>query len=133
MDRSIGIAASLDTLLEVSLSVEQPNINRVRHRQIADLQERLAVARRALEFQPPVLNQAVLADFIAEGHYERHLRRMRAAYRERLDAMVSAAACFCGNALRVRPVLTGLHAVADLEEGDDERVAWEASARGHSR
>ena len=95
-----------------------------------DLRERLVAARRALEFQPPVLNQAVLADFMADGHYERHLRRMRAAYRERLDAMVSAAARFCGNALRVRPVLTGLHAVADLEEGDDERVAREAIARG---
>jgi GntR family transcriptional regulator / MocR family aminotransferase len=95
-----------------------------------DLRDRLVAARRALEFQPPPLNQAVLADFMADGHYERHLRRMRAAYRERLDAMVSAATRFCGGALRVRPVLTGLHAVADLEEGDDERVAREASARG---
>ncbi len=95
-----------------------------------DLRERLVAARRALEFQPPVLNQAVLADFMAEGHYERHLRRMRAAYRERLEAMVSAATQFCGGALRVRPVQTGLHAVADLEEGDDDRVAREAIARG---
>jgi GntR family transcriptional regulator/MocR family aminotransferase len=95
-----------------------------------DLQERLVGARRALDFQPPVLNQAVLADFMAEDHYERHLRRMRAAYRERLDAMVSAAARYCGGALRVRPVLTGLHAVADLDEVHDGRVAREAIARG---
>jgi GntR family transcriptional regulator / MocR family aminotransferase len=95
-----------------------------------DLRERLVAARRALEIQPPVLNQAVLADFMMEGHYERHLRRMRAVYRERLEAMVSAAARFCGGALRVRPVLTGLHAVADLDEGDDERVAREAIALG---
>jgi GntR family transcriptional regulator/MocR family aminotransferase len=95
-----------------------------------DLRERLVAARRTLEFQPPVLNQAVLADFMMDGHYERHLRRMRVAYRERLDAMVSAAARFCGGTLRVRQVLTGLHAVADLEDGDDERVAWEARARG---
>jgi GntR family transcriptional regulator / MocR family aminotransferase len=95
-----------------------------------DLRERLIAARRALDFQPPVLNQAVLADFMAEGHYERHLRRMRAAYRERLDAMVSAAERFCGGALRVRPVLTGLHAVADLEDVSDEQVAREAHTRG---
>jgi GntR family transcriptional regulator/MocR family aminotransferase len=95
-----------------------------------DLRERLAAARLALDFQPPVLNQAVLADFMIDGHYERHLRRMRTAYRERLEAMVAAAARFCGGALRVRPVLTGLRAVADLAEGDDERVAREALAHG---
>jgi GntR family transcriptional regulator/MocR family aminotransferase len=95
-----------------------------------DLRDRLVGARRALEFQPPVLNQAVLADFMADGHYERHLRRMRAAYRERLEAMIDAATRYCGGALRVRPVPTGLHAVADLTEADDDRVAHEAIARG---
>lgn len=96
-----------------------------------DLRDRLIAARRAIDFQPPVLNQAVLADFIGEGHYERHLRRMRAACRERLDAMTEAASRFCGGVLQVRPVRTGLHAVADLEDGiEDERVAREAMARG---
>jgi GntR family transcriptional regulator/MocR family aminotransferase len=95
-----------------------------------DLRDRLVAARRALDFQPPVLNQAVLADFLAEGHYERHLRKMRAVYRERLEAMMAAAERFCGGVLRVRPVLTGLHAVADLDGVDDERVSREAMTRG---
>ena len=95
-----------------------------------DLKDRLLAARRAIDFQPPVLNQAVLGDFLAEGHYERHLRRMRAVYRERLEGMVDAAERFCGGVLRVRPVLTGLHAVADLDGVDDERVSQEAMARG---
>jgi GntR family transcriptional regulator/MocR family aminotransferase len=95
-----------------------------------DLRDRLVAARRALDFQPPVLNQAVLADFLAEGHYERHLRRMRAVYRERLEAMMAAAERFCGGVLRIRPVLTGLHAVADLDGVDAERVSQEAITRG---
>jgi GntR family transcriptional regulator/MocR family aminotransferase len=95
-----------------------------------DLRDRLVAARRAFDFQPPVLNQAVLADFLAGGHYERHLRRMRAIYRERLEGMMAAADRFCGGVLRIRPVLTGLHAVADLEGVDDERVSREAMARG---
>lgn len=95
-----------------------------------DLRERLVTARRAIDFQPPALNQAVLADFLAEGHYERHLRRMRAVYRERLEGMMAAAERFCGGVLRVRPVLTGLHAVADLDGVEDERVSREAMARG---
>jgi GntR family transcriptional regulator/MocR family aminotransferase len=95
----------------------------------ADLRDRFVAARRAIDLQPPALNQAVLADFIAEGHYERHLRRMRASYQERLEAMVEAAQRYCGGTLRVRPVLTGLHAIADLDV-DAERVSREAFARG---
>jgi GntR family transcriptional regulator/MocR family aminotransferase len=33
--------------------------------------------------QQAVLEQMVLADFIADGHFERHVRRMRAVYAER--------------------------------------------------
>jgi GntR family transcriptional regulator/MocR family aminotransferase len=33
----------------------------------------------------PLLEQAVLCDFIAEGHFGRHLRRMRQIYAERLS------------------------------------------------
>jgi GntR family transcriptional regulator/MocR family aminotransferase len=95
-----------------------------------DLRDRFVTARLALELQPPPLDQAVLADFIAEGHYERHLRRMRAAYRERLEGLLAAATTYCGGALRVRPVLTGLHAIADLDGADDERVSREALSRG---
>ena len=40
---------------------------------------------------PPRLDQAVLADFMQGGHYDRHLRRVRAAYRERLEALQHAA------------------------------------------
>jgi GntR family transcriptional regulator/MocR family aminotransferase len=96
-----------------------------------DLQDRLLAARRAnVERQPPFLDQAVLADFIAGGHFARHLRRVRAAYRERLEALVSAAERFGRGALRLRPVRTGLHAVADLDRADATLVFEEARDRG---
>lgn len=57
----------------------------------SDLHDRVRAARRASDLRPPTLQQAVLADFIDGGHYDRHLRRMRAAYRERLEALVDAA------------------------------------------
>src|SRR5262249_49552473 len=53
-----------------------------------DLRDRFVAARRSADFSPPWLEQAALADFIADGHFERHLRRMRAAYHERLDALM---------------------------------------------
>jgi GntR family transcriptional regulator/MocR family aminotransferase len=95
-----------------------------------DLRERLTAARRTTDPQPSMLDQTVLADFITAGHFERHLRRMRAAYRERLEALADAARRFCRGALRLRPVQTGLHAVADLDDVDDRRVFQEAAARG---
>src|SRR5262245_16249807 len=95
-----------------------------------DMQQRLLHARRALDRPPAALDQIVLADFIGDGHYERHLRRMRALYRERLQALESAIARHCRGALTLRPVHTGLHAVADLHDADAPRVFEEAAMRG---
>jgi GntR family transcriptional regulator/MocR family aminotransferase len=81
----------------------------------ADRHPDLLKARRALDHHPPALEQGVLADFLAEGHFERYLRRMRKVYRERLEALKDAAARHCGGGLRLRPVRSGLHAVADLD------------------
>jgi GntR family transcriptional regulator/MocR family aminotransferase len=95
-----------------------------------DLRDKLVAVRRSKNQQPQALDQAVLADFILGGHFERHLRRMRAAYRERLEALSAAMAALCAGALRLRAVRTGLHAVADLQGADAARVFQEAAARG---
>jgi GntR family transcriptional regulator/MocR family aminotransferase len=74
--------------------------------------------------------QAVVADLMIEGHFERHLRRMQTEYRARLEALAEAAARYCRGALELRPVTTGLHAVADLTAADENLVAREALSRG---
>jgi GntR family transcriptional regulator/MocR family aminotransferase len=96
----------------------------------SDLHDKFHAARRIADLHPPLLEQMALADFIVEGHYARHLRRMRSAYRERLEALVDAAEHFCGGALTLRTVQTGLHAVADLDGVDEDRVCEEARERG---
>ncbi len=95
-----------------------------------DLADAVTAARRASDLHPPRLEQAVLADFMQEGHYERHLRRVRALCKERLAALVEAARRHCGGALRIRPARTGLHVVADLAGAEADRVFAEAAARG---
>ena len=95
-----------------------------------DLQHGLVAARAVADQHPPLLDQSVLADFIVEGHFARHLRRMRVAYRERLEALTDAAERCCRGALHVRPTRTGLHAIADLEEADAGAVSREAAGRG---
>jgi GntR family transcriptional regulator/MocR family aminotransferase len=95
-----------------------------------DLREPFLAARRAADVHPPLIDQAVLADFMVGGHFDRHLRRMTAAYGERLEALTSAAQRYCRGMLTLRPVQTGLHVVADLEDADEEAVYREAQARG---
>lgn len=53
-----------------------------------DLVERFLAVRCAMDIAPPTLYQAALADFIGEGHFGRHIRKMRLLYRERRDALV---------------------------------------------
>jgi GntR family transcriptional regulator/MocR family aminotransferase len=95
-----------------------------------DLVTKLRDWRRASDVHPPMLDQIVLADLIGGGHYERHLRRMRGIYRERLNALQDGIARHCAGAARLRAVLTGLHAVLDLESADAVDVVHECAIRG---
>jgi GntR family transcriptional regulator/MocR family aminotransferase len=45
-----------------------------------DLVDRFLVTRGVMDLGPPTFHQEVLADFIEEGHFERHIRRMRILY-----------------------------------------------------
>ena len=94
-----------------------------------DLADGVAAARIASDIHPPMLEQAILAEFMARGHYQRHLRRMRTAYMERLDALERAIQS-SGIPLLPRPVQSGLHLVADLDGVDADCVFEEAKARG---
>jgi GntR family transcriptional regulator/MocR family aminotransferase len=95
-----------------------------------DVRTPILHARRLGEHAPPILGQMVLADFMTHGHYERHLRRMRMAHRERLEALADAIERDGRGALRLRPVRAGLHAVADLADAPAGQVAGEAMQRG---
>ena len=86
----------------------------------------LAEYRRRLDFYActvPALEQHVLALFLSEGHYERHLSRMRKEYRLRRDAVLEA---FRSSAFAHRITLSeqgaGLHFLLRLEtnRSDDQ-------------
>lgn len=55
------------------------------------LVDSFGAARAVLDRQSPTIEQAVLAEFIAQGHFVRHVRRMRALYAERQEALLRAA------------------------------------------
>ena len=81
------------------------------------LVERVAALRSATVRHPPVLDQAVLAAFIEEGHLARHVRRMREVYAERRAALYEAADRLLGERLVLSPVEAGLQTTGLLGPG----------------
>jgi GntR family transcriptional regulator/MocR family aminotransferase len=70
----------------------------------------------------PVLEQAALADFIMEGHFERRVRRLRTLYAERQAALLDAARPLADR-FDVRRRGAGAHALGWLPPGVDDRAA----------
>ena len=75
------------------------------------------------------VDQLAFADFLARGELDRHLRRMRARYRRRRDALVEALADELPEA-RVRGIAAGLHATVELPGAPAERALRDRCAEG---
>ena len=83
-----------------------------------------AAAESVSTHHPPLLEQAILCDFIIEGHFARHIRRMRELYAERLNMLLESAKQRLGNALDISGVEAGLQTVGWLRRGlRAERIA----------
>jgi GntR family transcriptional regulator/MocR family aminotransferase len=96
-----------------------------------ELVDAFIAAHLCSDIHTPVLEQAVLADFIRDGHFERHLRRMRVLYAERQAALVEAARSELDGVLELNPSGSGLHLIGWLAGHlDDQRVTREAANQG---
>ncbi len=84
--------------------------------------------RESIDLFSPVLEQAVLAEFLRDGHFGRHLRRMRALYEKRRDALVRG---LREHAAELVPHNSdaGLHVTTFLPQGIDDRVIVREAAR----
>lgn len=77
------------------------------------------------------LDQAVLCDFIAEGHLSRHIRRVRGLYAERLAALREGGAKYLTGLLEISHIQAGLYTAGFLRNGMTSREAEAAAvARG---
>jgi GntR family transcriptional regulator/MocR family aminotransferase len=98
-----------------------------------DLVPAFSAARDAADIFSSTLYQSVMTDFIREGHFARHLRRMRMLYMERRLALVQAIESQMGDMLQVVGAEAGMHLVALLPPGtDDAAVAMRAARKGIS-
>ena len=72
--------------------------------------------------------QAVLAEFIEQGHFATHVRRMRRIYSERHQALQRAAATRLEGLLDIVPTDSGLHTIGRLVSDLCERTVSAAAA-----
>jgi GntR family transcriptional regulator/MocR family aminotransferase len=96
-----------------------------------DLVPRFVAVREAMDIFPASLPQAALTDFINEGEFGRHLRRMRALYADRRATLVEALGRELGPDLSVIGDAAGMHlAVTARPRWPDHVVALRAAQRG---
>jgi GntR family transcriptional regulator/MocR family aminotransferase len=77
------------------------------------------IARGMLDGGGPRLEELALADLIASGAFDRHVRAARARYREKRAALLEAIAAALPDA-RVRGIAAGLHVLLELPAGVEE-------------
>ena len=86
-----------------------------------------AAAQSVSKHHPSLLGQAVLCDFISEGHFARHIRRMREVYAERLGILLKAAREKLEGVLEISNVEAGLQTIGWLPSRFDAEAVAQAA------
>jgi GntR family transcriptional regulator / MocR family aminotransferase len=94
----------------------------------SDLTDRFSVTLSITRRHAPLMEQAVLCDFITAGHFGRHLRRMREIYAERLNVLLHCAKQNLSGLLEISGVEAGLQTVGWLQRGVNGESAAAAAA-----
>ncbi len=98
-----------------------------------DLVARFRTIRRVMDLGPPTLYQEALADFIAQGHFARHIRRMRVLYGEYRKVLVDCLDNDLGNFVEPVGDEAGMHLAVTLPAGyRDVEIAKRAAGQNLS-
>jgi GntR family transcriptional regulator/MocR family aminotransferase len=92
------------------------------------LLEVFRAARQFIYGPPPALNQAVVATFIREGHFERHLRRTRLLYKSRQTDLIEACRKHLAGTLEVQHAQAGMHLLGWLPKRMEDSAVSAAAA-----
>jgi len=85
-------------------------------------------ARYLMDRQPPTLSQKVVAEFMQEGYFAAHIRRMRQMYREQRDALAATLKRRASGCLDVAVPDQGMHLIAYLDHHLSD-IATETAAQ----
>jgi GntR family transcriptional regulator/MocR family aminotransferase len=86
-----------------------------------DLVERFTAMRQLMDLGPAQTTQAVMADFIREGHFSRHIRRMRPIYANRRRLLVEEIEREMGDVATITGDAAGMHLAVFLSGVADDR------------
>ncbi|MFJ6463746.1 PLP-dependent aminotransferase family protein [Streptomyces sp. NPDC091387] len=89
----------------------------------------VTAAKGLSDWASSALDQLTLAEFIASGAYDRHVRSMRLRYRNRRDQLVAALAERAPS-IRISGIAAGMHAVLELPAGSEADVVRSAAWQG---
>jgi GntR family transcriptional regulator / MocR family aminotransferase len=92
------------------------------------LVDTFAAARYMADHHSTVIEQAILCDFIVDGHFARHLRRMRELYASRLAVLRASVERKLGGLLEVQEVEAGVQTLGWLRGGLDAEAVARAAA-----
>ena len=96
-----------------------------------NLVDAFTAARALSDSHSPSIDQAVLTDFIEEGHFATHIRKMRALYAERQAALVAAAKSELDGFFEVPPDEAGMNLIGWLpKSASDKTASQKASEQG---
>jgi len=94
------------------------------------LVDHFSAVRRFMDNGPPPFFQAVIADFIRDGHFARHLRRMRTLYHKRRTVLVESIDRELGSIVKVLGSEAGMHLTATLQNNiNDIEIARRAASQ----
>ena len=86
------------------------------------LVESFSAAKSLVGRCPPLAPQMVVTDFLEEGHFERHVRRMRTLYAERQSILIEALTEQAGDQVDVSSDEAGLHLTVFLNGNLDDQI-----------
>jgi GntR family transcriptional regulator/MocR family aminotransferase len=96
-----------------------------------DLIDPFVAARRLVDHSPPSFFQSVVADFIREGHFARHLRRMRTLYRKRRTTLLDSIDRELESMVKVLGNEAGMYVTVTLPNNiRDMEIARQAASQG---
>ena len=95
------------------------------------LMENFSKIKEIVGGQPCVIDQATLASFLRDGHFDRHVRRMNVLYYQRMQILADSVQSELSGFIDLEPAQGGLHAVGWLARGvAEERVTSSAAQAG---
>ena len=95
----------------------------------SDLVDRLQAVKSLATRHAPLFEQAILCDFMSEGHFGRHVRRMREVYGERRAALVRAVRDHLEDFVEISPVEAGLQTPVTFRRRIDATAVADAASR----